>query len=265
MFKDTVIEYYRRGPGLAARFGEELRWLESPRCANDDLAVYPYPFCETYLRDTARVPVRRNENGLPYVMHRGKRLFFPAPWDDRLVSFKYRYLCMEQDPDSPHRYLTPALRATPFSCLIDAGCAEGMLALEMIGAVERAVLVECDPGWLPALEATFAPWRDKVAILPRKLGDTDGADGVTLRTIARVFGIRDALVKLDIEGYERQALAGAGNLKGYARAVVCCTYHRAQDAAELAGALARSCSLEFSKGYMLFAYPPDWLPLPGPP
>jgi len=269
MFKDTVIAYYRAHPGLAAPYREELRWLESPCCRDDYMAVYPYPFCGNSLRDAGPIAVRRGAGGLPYVMHGGRRLYFPARWGnagDGLIAYKYRYLCMEQHPESPHCYLTPALRAARFDTLIDAGCAEGMLALEMIGRVERAVLVECDPAWLPALESTFTPWKHKVTFVCKKLGDTDGADSITLQTLARKYGIRNALVKLDIEGYERQALAGAGDLKEYARAVLCCTYHRADDAAVLAGELAR-CGYrpEFSRGYMLFASPPDWLPLPEPP
>ena len=266
MFKDTVTAYYHDQPGRAALYREELRWLESPRCGSDYMAVYPYPFCEKYLRDTGSVAVRRGADGLPYVMHGGKRLFFPAHWGDGLIAYKYRYLCMEQDPESPHRYLTPALRAERFDTLVDAGCAEGMLALEMIDRVERALLVECDPAWLPALEATFMPWKHKITIVPRKLGDTDSGDGVTLQTLAHAYDVQNALVKLDVEGYERQALAGAGDLNEYARAVLCCTYHRAGDAAVLAGELARrGYVLEFSKGYMLFAWPPPWLPLPEPP
>lgn len=269
MFKDTVVAYYRERPGLAALFREELRWLASPRCGDDYMAVYPYPFCEKYLHGLGDVAVRRGAEGLPYVMHGGKRLFFPVHWGqggDGLIAYKYRYLCMEQDPESSHCYLTPALRETRFDALVDAGCAEGMLALEMIDQVERAVLVECDSAWLPALEATFAPWRHKVTIVPKKLSDTDGADSITLKTLAEDYDIHNALLKMDVEGYERQALAGAGNLKAYASAVLCCAYHRADDAAVLSGGLLRhGYRVEFSKGYMLFASPPAWLPLPGPP
>jgi len=271
MFKDAVTAYYRDRPGRAALYREELCWLESPGCGSDFMAVYPYPFCGKYLRDTGRVAVRRGTDGLPCVMHGDQRLFFPAHWGktamgDSLISYKYRYLCMEQDPESPHCYLTPALRAMAFDTLVDAGCAEGMLALEMIDRVERVLLVECDRAWLPALEATFAPWKHKTTIVPKKLGDTDSGDSVTLQTLARTYNIRNALVKLDVEGYERQALAGAGELREYARALLCCTYHRADDAAALAGELARrGYRLEFSRGYMLFASPPPWLPLPEPP
>ena len=263
MLRETVLDYYRKHPEQARPYREELQRLEA--CTDDYMAVYPYAFYDRYMRDYQSVPVE-HENGLPWVMHRGRRLFFPAFWSDSTVRYKYRYLCVEQDPGSPHCYLTPELRQQRFDTLIDAGCAEGMLALKMIGMVERVLLVECDPWWLPPLEATFAPWRDRVTILPCKLGDTGGDSNVTLGSLARQYNIRNALLKLDVEGYEGQALAGAGDLPGYAAAVLCCTYHRQGDAVDLYDALARhGYSLAFSEGYMLFASPPPYLPLPGPP
>ena len=263
MFRETVLEYYREHPEEAQPYREELLRLES--CYDDYMAVYPYPFYDQYMRDYTAVAVGR-ENGLPWVEHQGRRLFFPAHWNDGLVRYKYRYLCMEQDPGSSHCYLTPELREKRFDVLIDAGCAEGMLALELIDTVERVLLIECDADWLPALEATFVPWKDKVMILRQTLGDTDRDEGVTLRTLARRFDIHNALLKLDIEGFEGQAIAGAGDLPGYASAVLCCTYHRAQDADARSDALGRyGYRLSFSKGYMLFASPPAYLPLPEPP
>jgi len=263
MLRETVLEYYREHPDEAMPYREELRRLEA--CDDDYMAAYPYDFYDRHMRDYQSVEVR-HENGLPWVLHRGRRLFFPAFWSDHLVRYKYRYLCMEQDPESPHCYLTPELCRRRFCALIDAGCAEGMLTLEMIDEVERTILVECDPDWLPPLEATFAPWKEKAAILPCKLSDDEGDGSVTLDSLARQYELQNALLKMDIEGYEAQALAGAGDLADYASAVLCCAYHRAGDAVILYDALARhGYHLSFSRGYMLFSSPPAHLLLPGPP
>jgi len=263
MLKDTVAAYFRAHPDRAAPYQNELRRLAA--CENDYMAVYPYPFCDNYMNGVSCVKVEQGPNGLPYVMHKGRPLYFPPQWG-QLIPYKYRYLCMEQDPESPHRYLTPALEGGTFDVLIDAGCAEGMLALELADRVGRIVLVECDPLWLPCLAATFAPWKDKVILVPKKLSDTDSADSVTLATLARELRITNALLKMDIEGYEAQALRGAGALATYAAAVLCCTYHRAGDAALLPAALeGLGYAAELSRGWMLFASPPEWLPLPEPP
>ncbi|MCL2106836.1 MAG: hypothetical protein FWH26_07270 [Oscillospiraceae bacterium] len=268
-----VSDYYRRHPLLARPYREELKILRrlyrrdpnDPALYEDSpMLVFPYAFCGAYR--AMDIPVLRGENGLPYVTHQGKRLYFPASWSEDALRAWYRSLCVEQDPESPHRYLTPELQDARFEVFIDAGSAEGLLALEMADRVERVVLIECDPLWLPALRATFAPWKDKVTIIEKKLSDTDSEDSVTLNTLAREMKIKNALLKMDIEGFEARAIAGAGALGEYASAVLCCAYHRAGDARELPAALARlGYRCGFSRGYMLFAHPPAWLPKPEPP
>ncbi len=183
-----------------------LLWTESVR-ATDRVRSYPQQLYEKY-RDFSADMRYDSEKGMLYVMHCGKRLYYPGSYTPEMVYTEYSFCCMEQDEESPHRYLDGQFVVEEGAAVIDAGTAEGNFALEIVERAEKLYLVECDSKWIPALEATFAPWRDKVTIIPKMLGDTEDETHTTIDGIAA--GERIDIIKMDVEGAEDLALAGAG-------------------------------------------------------
>ena len=75
----------------------------------------------------------------------------------------------EQDPASPHRYLTDDFSVQHGDHVADIGVAEGNFGLSIIDKVDKLYLFENNPGWCEALETTFAPWKQKVEIINQEV------------------------------------------------------------------------------------------------
>lgn len=100
-----------------------------------------------------------------YVIHRGKKMYYPKKgWDPLRIHQHYKYLCMEQDEDSPHKYETVDFEVKTGDIIADIGAAEGIWALDYADIAGKIYLFECDPDWIEALRKTFEPWKDKVAM-----------------------------------------------------------------------------------------------------
>ena len=73
-----------------------------------DIWCGKYAFTEKDLKTQIDIPVythNTDKNQLKYVMHYGKKLFFPNQ-DDNAVRHQYTQLIMEQDELSPHKYFS---------------------------------------------------------------------------------------------------------------------------------------------------------------
>lgn len=222
--------------------------------------VFPCDFSREH--SPRGIKVSKDATGLPYVMHEGKRLFFPRTMGRSDVRRCYCALLREQDPRSPHCYTSPDFGVENGATLFDVGCAEGIFALTHVERVARALLFESDPAWMEALKATFAPWGDRVLIFDKYASDRDSEGEVTLDTVARTYAVRgDIFIKMDVEGAEMRVLAGAaGTLAaggGSVRAAVC-TYHNAGDYVAVERTMSSAgFSVTPSFGYMLFVYDPS--------
>ncbi|MCH3981368.1 MAG: FkbM family methyltransferase [Prevotella sp.] len=171
-------------------------------------------------------------NGLPYVMlpHSTKRLYFKRGMSEGKIAKLFKSLIMEQDPRSPHRYFD-SIQEFKGKVLLDIGSAEGILSLMAIEQVEHVFLFECDEYWKEALQKTFEPWKDKITIVPKYVGNQDDETTIKLDTFFQDEPVSNLFLKMDIEGMEREALVGAKQLfskKGNVSFAVC-TYHRRDD------------------------------------
>ena len=83
-----------------------------------------------------------NTNGLPYVYHNGKKLYFKR---DMLASAEavYRGLLIEQDKRSAHRYVD-SYEELKGKTLLDIGAAEAIFTLDTIECIDHAYLFECE-------------------------------------------------------------------------------------------------------------------------
>lgn len=213
-----------------------------------------YDFVKEYL--AMPVTVYRDEvSGMEYVPHKGRKMYFPRGWDsERIVSY-YRSVVMEQDSRSPHCYASKNCGVKEGDVVVDAGAAEGIFALEHIGLASRIYMIEADQGWIEALEKTFDGDRDKVQIIYGFLDSYHDGDHVS---IDKLFAEEEInYIKMDIEGAEKAALAGAEKTLERCENIRCaiCAYHCREDEQSVRRILEEhGFTTEVSRGYMC----PDW-------
>jgi hypothetical protein len=188
---------------------------------------------------------------LLYVLHRGKKLFFPKHYDPNKVVKDYTALVIEQDENSAHRYVKRYDELKDFT-LFDVGAAEGIFALDTIDFTKKVYLVECLEHWQEPLMATFEPWKEKVEIVKKYAGEKTNdqfiaLDDLVLNNTDKVF------IKMDIEGAERYAIEGLKKTMSVNPNIQfsVCTYHRPDDPTLLEEKFkGNGFYTEFTKGFM---------------
>lgn len=170
------------------------------------LHIFNYPFVEKY--KTMDVEVFKDITcNLYYVVHNEKRMYFSRSFTtEESVKEYYRQILLEQDELSPHRYLKDDFSVESDDVVVDLGAAEGFFALDTLDKAKKLYVVEMDSGWIEALEHTFAPYMDKVIIIKCAISSIDDAPFSKLDTL-----IEEPVnfIKMDIEGFEWDALLGA--------------------------------------------------------
>lgn len=199
---------------------------------------------------------------LPYVIHKGKRLYFPNSYSlDKCLRMYESYISEECLlggkflEKQPHQYLTETFTVEKGDVLVDVGCAEALLSLDSIEKVSKVYLFEFEPMWISALNATFKDYMHKVVIINKYVSDQDTDTTITLKTALRNEQGKQLFVKMDIEGAEVDVLNGSrdyfsniSNMK-----IACCTYHKQHDEEVIPQILSElGFDYEFSDGYMLF-------------
>ena len=183
---------------------------EKAYAALGENGISPYPYRWRREYDIRTYPVAIETNGLPYVVHQGKRLYFKRNMRD-YTQWTYKHLLIEQDKRSAHCYIN-TYDELKGKILLDIGAAEGIFTLNAIEQISHAYLFECDEEWIEALEATFAPWKEKITIVRKYVSDTDDERQITLDTFMKGKSTEDLFLKMDIEGYEQKTLKGARHL-----------------------------------------------------
>ena len=112
--------------------------------------------------------------------------------------------------------------------LYDVGAAEGLFSLLLVDKCKKIYLFENDHRWMKCLNMTFAPYKDKVEIISKTVGD--GQNGMCLDDFCEDKEF-PGIIKMDIEGYEASALRGMDKLldSNNDLTMLICTYHRQDD------------------------------------
>lgn len=231
-------------------YRDEIEYMKK----ENKLIMFPYSFIEKYQKEDIEV-LFDSELKLPYVHHKGKRLYYPADMAEDSIRSMYTSILVEQDMESPHRYLAENYEFEENDIFMDIGSAEGNMALEMAEKAKVIFLFEMQDRWIPALHATFAPWQEKTHIIHKMAGDTVSDGETTVDEILKEYlPAGNIYIKIDAEGSEKKIIQGAEHtLKTRNVKCACCTYHRQEDAEELKEIFEkRGFIYEFSKGYTLF-------------
>lgn len=216
--------------------------------------IFPYDFTDKYSHSSIEV-FEDSACGLKYVMMDNKRLYFKRRWSVKRIRKSFHDLSLEQDPESPHRYLSTDFTVSSSDVLADFGAAEGNFSLSVIEKIKKVYLFESDPEWIEALEMTFLPWKDKVEIVPRFVSDINDEKHCS----GDVFfsGRELTFMKIDVDGGERKLLQGfAETINNASRMqIALCTYHQHEDEKEFGTMLlAQGYAVSPSRGYMIFYY-----------
>jgi hypothetical protein len=214
----------------------------------------PYSFLEKYNAEEVNIKYDSIRK-LHYVLFSGKKMFFPSHMKPIQIRNYYNKLLQEQDPESPHAYLTDDFSVNFGDVVVDLGAAEGNFSLSVVEKVSELYIFEGDELWCEALEATFYPWNDKVHIIKKFVSNIDQSNFIKLDTF--FYNKTVNFIKMDIEGYELRAIHGAINTiqRSKELKISVCTYHKKDDETEISCELDKlGFSTEFSKGYMLFYY-----------
>lgn len=190
-----------------------------------------------------------------YVFHNGKKMYYPKTYTNpEAVAQNYRFISLEQDLESPHRYLDDTVYVKEGDVVIDAGVAEGNFSLDVIDKVSKLYIIECDKHWIEALEQTFKPYSDKVVFVNKFLSNKNDESNVTIDALVTE---KINFIKMDIEGAELDALEGAHNTFLASDNLTCavCSYHKKNDEVKIKEVLEKyNFNISTTKGYMFFIH-----------
>jgi len=244
-----IIHYYSSLP--KERVTEDQREVVE-YLKHHPVCTFPYPFQNKY--DPTHIKVLRDDQfDLPYVLSGEKRLFYKRRWTEGMIQYSYTALQIEQDAHSPHRYLSDEFSVGNNDVVVDVGAAEGNFSLSVVEKANRLYLFEADEEWIEALNATFAPWRDKVHIIHKFVSDNNEGRNMTLDDFFKGEDKIDFL-KIDIEGAENGLLKGSERILSGQRLskVALCSYHRQNDETVFADLLrGKGFEISYTKGYMI--------------
>lgn len=246
--------------GLPDRIaGEYLEEIENIKAFSpDEHPVIPYPYLDRG-PITFESGIDRNKR-LPYVLHKGRPLFGRRSQSLAEVEWFYRWYVEEEGllgtgrrSKSPHSYVSDDFKVEKGDVVVDIGCSDALFAFDNAETAGKIYLFEAWKRWLPALEATFEPFREKTHIFSCLVSDKTDKREIRLDDAIHEPASSHYFIKMDIEGNERGVLASSADfLRRNKVKLSCCVYHR-QDDAEVISAMLKEMgfSLRYSDGYML--------------
>jgi len=123
--------------------------------------------------------------------------------------------------------------------------------------VVKFVNFDSDPNFIENIEASFAPWKDKIEIINKFVSDRDDLANISLDSFRSDFG-NFTFLKVDAEGSDEWVLNGCLDVlssRDKLKIALCC-YHRPQDSVQFEELLKTyGFQTEFAPNYMV--YPND--------
>lgn len=200
-------------------------------------------------------PVLYEIDGMPYIWFENKKMYYPKSYkfarkDNRECVNNVLY---EQGKGSPHRYIQSDNFSGKNMVIVDAGVCEGNFALRYVESAKKVYLIEPDNEWVEALQRTFSAYKEKVVFCDKFLSGEDSETTITLDTLVSE---NIDFLKMDIEGYEIEALRGGKRVLSESIAnCAICSYHKHGDETAIKEVLeCYGYKTEVSEGYMFFPF-----------
>lgn len=249
--RKEFLDFYR---GEISNLTEEKRKIYNEVLTKERLEVFNYPFVQKYSEQ--KIEVMKDESiGLFYYNYNNHKMYLNRNFNTIDKAKKYLYsILVEQDIQSPHRYLDTKFEFES-GVVLDAGVAEGNFSLDIVEKAQHIILVEADSLWVEALNYTFAPYKEKVTIINKFLGNEVTTNKTTIDEISKDYGIN--FIKMDIEGSEVEALDGGIRTlgKGTCKKLAICSYHNIEDEERISTVLKEYFyHISTTDGYMLFPF-----------
>ena len=162
-------------------------------------------------------------------------------------------LYIEQDINSPHRYLTDDFNVDKETIVADIGCAEANFSLDIVDKVKHIYLFETNNVWEEPLNATFRKYKDKITIVNKKFSNTDSKNSINGSKFLKEKGV--SFLKIDVDGHEDEVISNLEELISESKKmkIALCTYHSNDDFNKYSKLLQKyNYSIAHSKGYMIF-------------
>ena len=108
---------------------------------------------------------------------------------------------------------------------------------------------------MATLKVTFEPWKDKVIFVEKFLSDKSDETSISIDDLLEADAHEKYFIKMDIEGYEKKALAGMKKLIAGSDQIKMdiCTYHYPDDLTQIESIIKKyGFNWNVSTGYLLF-------------
>ena len=245
-----ILQYYRKQP--EDQITEEIRKVIE-YLQHHPVNIFPYNFKDKYKIGDIDIQLDARLN-LYYVMMDGKKLYYKNGSNMRKARKYFKAIITEQDPLSPHRYLTDNFNVEENQIVADIGSGDGNFGLSIVEKVRKLYLFEPEENWHKSLKATFKPWEDKVEIVSKIVSVEDSENSVSLDQYFSEKTKPD-FIKADVEGFENKVIMGSSKIFEDKRKIklAICTYHNQDDFDRFSLFFKNlGFSTSSSPGYMIF-------------
>ncbi len=225
------------------------------------ISVFNSEFEEHYCPNAINVQ-KDNLNGFPYVMYNHKKLFYKRTHNIKQIQNYHNGLLLEQDENSPHRYLTSQDNLSDY-IVFDLGAAEGIFSLNIVEQAKHIYMFEADSSWNAAINQTFEPWKNKITLVNKFVSNVTTKNSISFKEYisslldtCQISTDDKIFIKMDIEGFEKTVLEDIIDVLSvfsYSDLAIC-VYHNQEDESYIYNLLKDDYICNFQNGYILFYY-----------
>jgi hypothetical protein len=172
-------------------------------------------------------------SGYPYALVNTNKIFFPKKNSKEEINKAIQIALMEQDPESPHKYISNNIRVSGHTALLIGG-SEGMFALEIVNSFEHIFFFECNKEWISPVSLTLKNYEKKITIVNKFVSESKNGDQINLDDFFRDYSYPIDFMQNDVEGNAISILKGSKQIlkKNNVNLAIAC-YHSNYESTEL--------------------------------